>query len=180
MHQLRYVPRLVAICALMAGCGTDPSRDDVQYQIALSATGGDSTAVRVRSVDCVIGGFFAVASSSPSSGTVHFPVSVSRSLIERTGSHFEQTSADTTITDAVLDYTGLDGGSPTFTFGAGSYTVALGQGAPVPTEPGEFTGPWTCGPDVPLGQDSTLGAYGYDSNQPIGGTWRVTQMRPIG
>ncbi len=179
MHHLRLVSYLLGANGVVTGCGTDPSRGNVQYQIALSAGGGDSTAARVRTFDCVIAGFFEVASGVPN-GTVHFPVSVSRSLIDRSGSHFEQTSADTMIADAVLDYTGLDSESPTFTFGAGSYTVALGEGAPAPTQPGEFTGPWTCGPDVPLAQDSTLGAYGYDSNQPIGGTWRVTEMRPIG
>ena len=102
--------------------------DLVYYQVALSASGGDSTAERVGTVDCVIGGFFDVASSDLDSGVAHFPVSASRSLIERTGSHFEQTSADTTIADAVLNYTGLGTGSPTFTFGAGAYTVALGEG----------------------------------------------------
>jgi hypothetical protein len=180
MRHLRLVSLLIGVNGVISGCGTAPSKSDVvHYQVALSATGGDSTADRVRTVDCVIGGFFDVASSDLDNGVAHFPVSASRSLIERTGSHFEQTSADSTIADAVLNYTGLGTGSPTFTFGAGSYTVTLGKGAVVPTEQGEFTGPWSCGPEAPLAEDSTLGVYGYDPNQPIEGTWRVTEMRPF-
>jgi hypothetical protein len=180
MHELKLVSLLLGLNGVISGCGTDPSRSDVvHYQVALSASGGDSTADRVRTVDCVIGGFFDVASSDLDSGVAHFPVSASRSLIERSGSHFEQTSADTTLADAVLNYTGLGSGSPTFTFGAGAYTVTLGPGAPVPTEPGEYAGVWSCGPDAPLAQDSTLVAYGYDPNGKIEGIWRVTEMRPF-
>jgi hypothetical protein len=32
---------------------------------------------------------------------------------------------------------------------------------------------------VPLAHDSTLGAYEYDPNLELPGTWRVSELRPV-
>ena len=61
------------------------------------------------------------------SGTVRFPVYLEH-LFETRGEHFETTSADTSIAEAVLDYIGLGDDSLQFVLGAGSYTVSLGPG----------------------------------------------------
>ena len=53
-------------------------------------------------------------------------------------------------------------------------------GAAVATEPGEYSGSWSCGLEVPLSRDSTLGAYRYDPSLEIPGTWRISEERPIG
>ena len=168
--------------ALVAGCGTGPDekRDTVQYQFALAAFGGDTTADRVRSYDCVVAGFFQLSKPVPLNGTVRFPVTVSRHLTEQRGTHSETTSADSTISEAVVDYTGLGGDSLRFTLGAGPYVITLGPGAGIPTEPGEYAGPWSCDVEVPLARDSTLSAYGFDPNLEIPGTWRISELLPIG
>ena len=41
--------------------------------------------------------------------------------------------------------------------------------------PTEYAGDWSCGPEVPLGQDSTLLAYGYGASLRLPGTWRVSE-----
>lgn len=165
-----------------AGCGTGPNdkTETVHYQFALAAFGADTTSERIRSYDCVVSGTFQVPKPVPSSGTARFPVTITRHLAEQRGTHLETTSADSSISEAVLEYTGLGGASLTSTFGAGSYVITLGPGATVATEPGEYTGPWSCDVAVPLAQDSTLGAYGFDPNMEIPGTWRISEERPIG
>jgi hypothetical protein len=177
MRRLKLIPILLTMHGFALGCGTDPTKSDaILYQFALLGTRTDSTTDRIRDFFCAIDGHFDVPSSQ-SSGTVQFPVRVVRILSERSGTHNEQTSADTTISAAVMDYAGLGSDSLRFTFGAASYTVALGPAAGLG---GEYSGPWTCGPDVPLAQDSTLNAYGYDANEVLEGTWQITEERPIG
>jgi hypothetical protein len=172
------MPILLTVCGFTLGCGTDPTSSDiVEYEFSTYATVTDSTADRVRSSDCVINGTFHVARSE-SSGTIQFPLHVSRSLFERRGTHLEQTSADTVISDAVLHYEGLGSDSLVFTFGAGAYTVTRNSEPPLVS--GQYQGHWSCGPDAPLAQDSTLGAYGYDTSQAIPGIWRVSIVPPIG
>jgi hypothetical protein len=172
---------VVGMVTLIAGCGTDPSRRDaVHYLFGLVASGADTTAERARYYDCFVTGSFQVPIPLTVSGTVHFPVTVTRRLSEQRGTHSELTTADSTIADAMLEYDGLGSDSLTFTLGAGPYVVALGPGAGVPTSQGEYAGPWTCDVTVPLAGDSTLGAYGYDPTLEIQGTWRISEDRPIG
>jgi len=168
--------------ALAPGCGTGPDekRDTIHYQFALAAFGSDTTADRALSYDCVVAGYFQLPKPVPLNGTVRFPLTISRRLSEQRGTHSETTSADSTIGEAVLEYTGLGGDSLSFTLGAGPYVVTLGPGAEVTTEPGEYAGPWTCDVEVPLARDSTLSAYGYDPNLQIPGTWRISELLPIG
>lgn len=101
-------------------------------------------------------------------------------MIEQRGSHSETTSADSTIGDAVLEYTGLGGDSLTLSLGAGAYVITLGPGASSLPGRGEYAGSWNCNAEMPLAQDSTLNAYGYDPNLEIPGTWRITELVPIG
>jgi hypothetical protein len=170
----------VALAA--AGCGTGPDgkSDMVHYQFALTAFGGDTTAERARSYECILTGSFQLSNPGPVSGAARFPITVTRRLSEQRGAHSETTSADSTITDAVLEYDGLGSDSLTFTLGAGPYVAALGPGAGVPTQQGEYAGPWSCGIEVPLARDSTLSAYGYDPTLEIPGSWRISEDRPIG
>lgn len=181
-HSAHLITILGGVALATAGCGTGPEdqRDTVYYQFALTAFGGDTTAERARSYDCIVTGSFQLSIPAPVSGTAHFPITLTRRLIEQRGTHSEITSADSTITDAVLEYDGLDSDSLTFTLGAGPYVVALGPGAGVATQQGEYAGPWSCGPEVPLARDSTLGAYGYDPALEIPGTWHISEERPIG
>jgi hypothetical protein len=170
----------VALAA--AGCGTGPdgTGDTIHYQFALTAFGSDTTAERVRSYECIVTGYFQLSRPTTVGGSTQIPITVTRRLSEQRGAHSETTTADSTIADAVLEYNGLGSDSLTFTLGAGPYVAALGPGAGVPTQQGEYAGPWSCGIEVPLAHDSTLGAYGYDSNLRIPGTWRISEDRPIG
>jgi hypothetical protein len=177
---------LVASCLAVvglggAGCG-DPVRPGdtpVHYQFALAAFGGDTTAERARSYDCVLYGFFDLPQPVAPNATARFPVKVERRLFESRGSHNEMTRADTSIAEAVLDYSGLGEDSLSFVLTAGPYTVSLGPGGVPASEPYEYAGEWTCGPAVPLGQDSTLLTYGWDPDLQIAGTWRVSEILPI-
>jgi hypothetical protein len=110
---------------------------------------------------------------------VRFPVKVERRVFERRGNHDETTRADSSIAEGVLEYTGLGDGSLQFVLAAGPYTVSLGPGELAPFPPPEYEGEWTCGPDVPLAQDSTLLAYGFDPNLQIPGTWRWSELQSI-
>jgi hypothetical protein len=110
---------------------------------------------------------------------VRFPVKVERRLFERFGNHDETTRADSSIAEGVLEYTGLGDDSLQFVLAAGPYTVSLGPGGLAPNPPPEYAGDWTCGPDVPLAQDSTLLAYGFDPDLQIPGTWRWSELQSI-
>jgi hypothetical protein len=177
----RLVARLLVLGVIgpaVIGCGTEPDRGDIAYYyFRLDAIGGDTTPDRIRIYDCRVMGDFSLATPVSSSGTVRFPVSVGRTLTEHRGNHAEFTRADTSITEAVLEYSGLNQDTLRFTFGAGPYVVA--------PEPGgreyyaDYSGDWTCGPSLPLANDSTLNAYGYDPNLEIPGHWTVIELRPI-
>jgi hypothetical protein len=160
--------------AAACGDGVGPRDTPVHYQFALAAFGADTTPERTRSYECFVFGFFDLARPVSPTGTARFPITVERRLYETRGKHSEMTRADTTISEAVLDYDGLGRNILQFVLAAGPYTVSLGPGA---LEYGyEYTGEWTCGPDVPLAQDSTLLAYGHDPGLRLAGTWRVSEM----
>jgi hypothetical protein len=170
----------LAACSLATGCGTGPDNPTIaSYQFFLSAFASDTTAERVRNYDCIVTGNFTVTIPVASSGTVHFPIHITRTLGEQRGTHLEHTMADSTITDAVLVYTGLGEASVSFTLTAGPYTVTPSPGAHIPAT-AEYAGDWSCGPELPLSQDSTLNSYGYDSGLVIPGTWRISENVPIG
>jgi hypothetical protein len=167
----------VAVGLSAVACTTGPDRPDtVQYQFYLTALGSDTIAGRIRWYDCLVTGVFQVPNPPPVSETVRFPVRVMRSLSEYDGSHTENTLADSSFSEAVLQYAGLGVDTLTFTFGAGDYTVtpeagvqSAGYGA------SEYSGAWSCGLDVPLAQDSTLTAYGYPQVE-IPGNWRIGEI----
>lgn len=174
---MRYGFVVVAAMAL-AGCGTGPGESDTAYYwFDLQASLRDSTAERIRIYNCGATGSFSRSKPLAAAGTISFPVLITRSLTEHRGSHAEFTSADTSFSDAALDYTGLGEDTLQFTFGAGSYTVtpepgALGSYA-------EYSAEWSCGPDFPEAQDSTLNAYGFDSDLVIPGIWRIQEILPF-
>jgi len=172
---------LVLASGLTLGCGngTEPGNGPAQYQFALEAFGGDTTAERARAYDCFVYGFFQVPQPVVSSGVARFPLRVERRLFESSGRHAESTLADSTIAEAVLEYSGLGEGMLSFVLTAGQYTTTLGPGASTPGFPTEYRGECTCGPEVPLAQDSTLLAYGYDAGLQLAGNWRVSELLPI-
>jgi hypothetical protein len=70
----------------------------------------------------------------------------------------------------------MGGNSLSLTIKAGAYTVV--------TDPAQMSsvqgaGTWTCGPDFPLAQDSTLAAYGLDPNAQLPGVWQMQQLQGI-
>jgi hypothetical protein len=175
--------RLAVVMASLGGavgCGTGPDNPDTLfYQFFLEAFGADTTAERIRGNGCVVSGTFALANPALANGTVNFPVHIERTINENSGQHFESTLADTNVTEAVLDYAGLGSSSLSFTFGAGDYTVSPPAGMLAIGQAGTYTGDWSCGPDLPLAHDSTLGVYGFDPNLVLQGSWRIEEIRPI-
>ena len=136
----------LAIFGMGTGCSTGPDDPHMaSYQFYMMAFGADTTAERVRSYDCVVTGNFTVDTPVGSSGTVHFPLFISRTLSERRGNHQAITRADSVIGEAELVYTGLGERTVSFTLTAGPYTVAPAPGDNVPAH-SEYAGPWTCGP----------------------------------
>jgi hypothetical protein len=172
---------IFCIAAAVSGCnGTEPGESDaVQYQFALAAVAGDTTPERIRLFSCQVFGYFMVDKPVAREGTVRFPLTIQRYMDERQGTHVESTMADSSITEAVLEYSGLGGDSLSFTLGIGSYTVTLGPGGTKPNYGPEYSGPWTCGPSFPLATDSTLLAYGFDPNFVLVGDWRVSETLPM-
>lgn len=174
---------LASIGILLVGCGDGTGPDippaTVQYQFALAAFGGDTTPERARAYDCFLYGFFEVPVPVAPDGIVRFPITVERRWFETRGSHSEATLADSSISEGVLEYTGLGQDSLRFALAAGPYNISLGPGVLVPDPPPEYSGAWTCGSDVPLAQDSTLLAYGYDAGITMPGTWRVSEIQPF-
>ena len=170
----------LAIAVAVAGCGrTEPDETAVHYQFSLEAFGRDSTAERRREYGCFLYGLFEVAAPVSPDSTVTFQVRVERYLLEFRGTHIEQTRADTIITDAELAYTGLGQNNPSFMLTAGHYSESVGPGELASSPPSEYSGAWTCGSDVPLAQDSTLLAYGYDGDFLAPGVWRVSAILPF-
>lgn len=178
-HPLSHLASIGFLATACDGTGPDIPPATVHYQFALAAFGGDTTPERVRAYDCVVYGFFDVPRPVTTAGTVRFPLRVERRLFETRGNHAENTRADSTITEGVLAYTGMDRDSLRFTLVAGPYAVSLGPGGLAPHPPPEYSAAWTCGPDVPLAHDSTLLAYGYDAAITIQGTWRVSELPPV-
>jgi hypothetical protein len=124
-------------------------------------------------------GFFQVPRPVVSSGVARFQLRVERRLFESSGRHAESTLADSTIAEAELEYSGLGEGTLSFALIAGPYTTTPGPGVSTTGFPTEYRGDWTCGPEVPLSQDSTLLAYGYDPDLHLAGNWRVFELVPI-
>jgi hypothetical protein len=161
-------------------CGTGPDQPDtVSYYLSMVAYISDTTPERIRTFNCSLTGSFQLPNPAPASGTVNLQASVSRAVDEQSGRHFESTRADTIYSQAVLSYSGLGGDTLSFTFGAGAYTISPDSGELLAQE-GAYSGGWTCGPDFPLAQDSTLGAYGFDPALEFEGVWEVQEMIPIG
>jgi hypothetical protein len=171
---------LVSLGAIMA-CGTGPDHPaTLGYFLSMNASTSDTTPERIRSFNCSVSGSFRLPNPAPASGTVRFGASVTRTVDEQSGRHFETTRADTTYSAAVLFYSGLGDDTLGFTLGAGAYTVSPESGGASQVEPGTYLGTWSCGPDFPFSQDSTLGAYGLDPNLQFEGVWQIQEERPIG
>jgi hypothetical protein len=161
-------------------CGTGPDQPDtVEYYLSMNASISDTTPERIRTFTCSVSGTFQLTNPPPASGTLTFQANVIRSLDEQSGQHFESTRADTSYSDAVLSYSGVGDDTLTFTLGAGAYTVSPGPGEILAQE-SAYAGGWICGPDFPLAQDSTLGAYGFDPALELEGVWEIQEMIPIG
>ena len=171
----------LGVLIMAAGCndGTGPAAGPIQFQLALQAFGRDSTAERWSEYSCSIYGSFQVARPLAANGTVTFPARVERLLVELRGNHIEHTRADTSIAEAELVYSGLGQNSLSFVLTAGPYTASLGPGGISSTSAGGYSGDWTCGADVPLAQDSTLLAYGYDAALLPPGRWEVFELQPF-
>lgn len=164
----------------VTGCGTDPNRPDVSYFFNMNASAADTTAEGIRTFSCSVYGSFQLANPAPANGTVSFGADIGRTLQLQNGQHFESTLADTSISEAVLEYSGLGSSTLSFTFGAGDYTVSPPPGTPTLGQAGTYAGDWSCGPDFPLANDSTLGAYGSDPNLSLeGGVWQIQEILPI-
>jgi hypothetical protein len=114
----------------VTGCGTDPNRPDLSYFLAMNGSAGDTTAEGIRTFSCLVNGAFQLSNPAPTSGTVSFGVDIRRNLLLQNGQHFESTLADTSIGEAVLEYSGLGSGTLSFTLGAGPYTVSPPLGTP--------------------------------------------------
>jgi hypothetical protein len=171
---------LVMLGAVM-GCATGPDHPaTLGYFLSMNASISDTTPERIRTFNCGVSASFHLPNPAPASGTVRFSASVTRTVDEQGGRHFETTRADTTYPEAVLDYSGLGDDSLGFTLGAGAYTVSPDSGGVSRVEPDTYIGTWNCGPDFPFSQDSTLGAYGLDPNLQFEGVWQIQKERPIG
>lgn len=171
---------LVTLGGVM-GCGTGPDHPaTLGYFLNMNASISDTTPERIRTFTCGVSGSFQLPNPAPASGTVRFAASVTRTVDEQGGRHFETTRADTTYTDAVLAYSGLGDDSLGFTLGAGAYTVSPDSGGLSQVEPDTYFGSWSCGPDFPFSQDSTLSVYGLDPNLQFDGVWQIQKERPIG
>lgn len=167
------------ICVLaLSGCGTGPGESDsIMYYLELSAFANDTAPGGRRIHECTASTFFNVQRTQLPDGTARFPLTIHRGLIEQQGAHQETTSADTSIAEVVLQYAGLGQDTVRLTLGAGSYTLTVGPQAE--TYPGQYSGPWVCGPDVPLAHDSTLAAFGYNPDVQVPGTWSISEIIPI-
>jgi hypothetical protein len=171
---------LLASLGGLGGCGTGPDRQDmVGYFFYMTASAADTTAERIRTHGCTVNGSFQLPNPAPANGTVRFALTLNRNLMEESGRHFENTLADTSVAEAVLQYAGLGDNELSFTLGAGPYTISPPAGTPNLGEAGSYSGLWSCGPDFPLAQDSTLGAYGLDPTLQLDGVWTVQEIRPI-
>ena len=163
----------------MTGCGTDPNRPDLSYFVFMNASAEDTTAEGIRTFNCTVSGSFQLSNPAPADGSVTFGASLGRNLQLRNGQHFESTLADTSVADAVLQYSGLGSSTISFTLGAGPYTINPSPGEAAVGDPSTYTGAWSCGPDFPLAHDSTLAAYGFDPNRELDGIWQIMEVRPI-
>jgi hypothetical protein len=119
---------LMSLGGVMA-CGTGPDHPaTLGYFLNMNASISDTAPERIRTFNCGVSGLFQLPNPAPASGTVRFAASVTRTVDEQSGRHFETTRADTTYTDAVLAYSGLGDDTLGFTLGAGAYTVSPDSG----------------------------------------------------
>lgn len=169
---------LAGLLAVLAGCSDPDDPTIASYQVSFQAFGGDTTPQRARTYDCVVSGHFTVPLPLEPSGTVVLDLLIARSLSDQSGSHRELTGADTMVTHAELVYDGLGQNSLSFSLTAGPYTLTPPAAARIASE-AAYGGNWTCGPDLPLAQDSTLVFYGYDPNIQIPGVWRISENLPF-
>ena len=169
------IPQLVIALAVTTGCdGTGPDNPVAQYNFTLQAWGQDSIAGHPREHYCLLNGLFEVPRPLAAHGAVTFSVRVERRVVEVMGTHYEDTRADTSIAEAQLIYTGLGQSTMDAVLRAGPYSVSLAAGE---RDGGAYIGSWTCGSDVPLAQDSTLVAYGYDADLLAPGSWEVFELQ---
>ena len=169
---------LVGLLTVLAGCNDPEDPTIAAYQVYFQAFGGDTTPQRARTYDCVVTGHFTVPLPLEPSGTVLLDLLIARSLSDQSGNHQELTRADTMVSQAELAYDGLGEDNLSFSLTAGSYNLTPPAGARIPST-AEYGGDWTCGPDLPLAQDSTLMFYGYDPNIQIPGLWRISENLPF-
>jgi hypothetical protein len=182
MDRQRMRPTIAVLLALggATACGTGPDRPNtVEYYLNMNAYSSDTTSQRIRTFVCSVSGTFQLTNPAPASGSLTFQASVIRSVDEQSGHHFETTRADSSYSDAVLSYSGIGGDTLSFTLGAGAYTVSPAPGELLAQERA-YAGSWICGPDFPLAQDSTLGAYGFDPAVELEGVWQIQEIIPIG
>jgi hypothetical protein len=173
-----------ALLALAGGCaggGTEPAEErPTSYQFALAAFGTDTTPEGVRDYECVLGGYFTLPTPLPDAGTAVFPVRAWRALRERHGTqHYEQTTTDTTIEAATLEFTGLRTATVRLRLRAGPYAADLAAGREAAGAPREHAGPWRCDGAFPLARDSALARYGQDPDLALDGTWRLSELQPF-
>ena len=169
---------LVGLLSFLAGCNNPDDPTIAAYQVYFVAFGGDTTPERARTYECAVSGHFTVPLPLEPNGTVGVNLLITRSLSDQSGDHRELTSADTVVSQAELAYDGLGENSLSFSLTAGPYSLAPPPGARIPSS-AEYGGDWTCGPEVPLAQDSTLMFYGYDPNIQIPGVWRISENLPF-
>jgi hypothetical protein len=177
---MRRVFALLASVGGVSGCSSGPGEPAfLSYFVYMNAHASDTTPDRVRTLSCFLEGNFQLENPPPESGNLSLVLTVSRTLEEQSGQHFENTRADTIISDASLQYSGLGGNSLNLTIGAGPFTLGPLSGDPTFGQAGTYSGTWTCGPEFPLAQDSTLAAFGYDANAQLEGVWEIQELRPI-
>jgi hypothetical protein len=175
---MRFLAATVGLLSFITACSDPDDPTIVSYQVFFLAVGGDTTAQRARTYDCVINASFAVPLPVEPNGTVQLPLTINRSLIDHSGDHQEFTSADTLMDDAVLAYDGLGEDNLSISLTLGPYTLAPPTGARDAGSAG-YAGMWSCGPGLPLARDSALTFYGYDPNLEIPGTWQISEILPI-
>ena len=177
---MRRVFALLASVGGMSGCSSGPDEPTVlSYYLYMNAHTSDTTPERVRTLSCLLEGNFQLENPPPASGNLSLPLSITRTLDEQSVQHFEDTRADTIISDVALEYSGLGGNTLSLTLGAGSFTLGPTSGELALGEPGTYSGIWACGPEFPLAQDSALVAFGYDANAQLDGVWQIQELRPI-
>jgi hypothetical protein len=177
---MRRVIALLASVGGISGCSSGPDQPTVlSYNLYMNAHASDTTPERIRTLSCLLEGNFQLENPAPMSGNLGLALTITRMLEEQSVQHFENTRADTIFSDVTLQYSGLGGNTLNFTLGGGPFTLGPLSGDLTFGQAGIYSGTWNCGPEFPLAQDSTLGAFGYDANAQLDGVWQIQEIRPI-